>query len=72
MEKRYFLEFWQGVFSFDNHWCTKGKSIIESINSPQNGEFYCNTLLEIYPILKEFLNKHPYARFTLMKRLGES
>lgn len=66
------LEFWQGIFSFGNHWCVKDKSIEESINSPENGELYCNTLLEIYPILKKFIDKHSNipVHSTLMHRLS--
>lgn len=51
------LEFWQGIFSFGTHWCTKDKSLKETINTPENGKLYCNTLLEIYPIFKEFIDK---------------
>lgn len=64
------LEFWQGIFSFDSHWRVKGLTPRESINSPYNGEKYCNTLIEMYPILKSFLEKHPYAHYTLMDRIG--
>ena len=64
------LEFWQGIFSFGSHQRTKGKTLEECINFPENGELYCNTLLEIYPILKEFINKYPYAQSTLMQRLS--
>lgn len=51
------LEIWQGIFSFGTHWRTKDKSPKESINKPENGELYCNTLLEIYPIFKEFIDE---------------
>lgn len=51
------LEIWQGIFSFGSHWCTEGKSPEESINKPENGKLYCDTLLEIYPIFKEFIDK---------------
>ena len=64
------LEFWQGIFSFGSHWCVEGLSPKESINSPENGEKYCNTLLEMYPLLKSFLKKHPYAHSTLMDRIA--
>lgn len=64
------LEFWQGIFSFGTHWIVKGLSPKESINSKKNGEQYCNILLEIYPILKEFLEEHPSSHYTLMQRLS--
>ena len=51
------LEIWQGIFSFGTHWCTEGLSLRESINKPENGELYCNTILEIYPIFKEFIDE---------------
>lgn len=57
------LEFWQGIFSFGTHWRTKGLSLRESINKPENGELYCNTLLEIYPIFEEFVIKWKDQRF---------
>lgn len=68
--KDIYLEFWQGIFSFNTHWSVKNLTPKESINSPQNGELYCNTLLEIYPILADFMNKHPYAQYTLLNRLS--
>jgi hypothetical protein len=64
------LEFWQGIFSFNTHWVVQGLSPEESINKKKNGKVYCDTLLEIYPILKEFLEKHPGSHYTLMKRLS--
>lgn len=66
------LEFWQGIFSFGTHWYTRGKSPKESINSPYNGELYCNTLLEIYPIFKEFIDKwgNQYTLFRFCKAIG--
>ena len=61
------LEIWQGIFSFGTHWWVKDKSPKESINKPENGELYCTTLLEIYPIFKEFIdewgNQHTLFRF---------
>lgn len=65
-----YLEFWQGIFSFGSHWSTQGKSIEQSIDSPENGEKYCNALLEMYPILKDFISKYPYAHSTLQERLA--
>ena len=57
------LEIWQGIFSFGTHWRTEGLSLRESINKPENGELYCNTLLEIYPIFEEFIIKWEDQRF---------
>lgn len=51
------LECWQGIFSFGRHECTKNKSPKESINAKENGKLYCDTLLDIYPIFKEFIDK---------------
>lgn len=51
------LECWQGIFSFGTHWRCKGLPIEKQINSPENGKLYCNTLLEIYPVFKEFVTK---------------
>lgn len=65
------LEFWQGIFSFGEHWAVEGKTPEESINYKENGEVYCNTLLEMYPIIKDFMSKYPDARHTLQTRLGE-
>lgn len=42
----------------------------ERINSKENGKLYCDTLLEIYPHIEEFINEHGFARYTLMDRLG--
>lgn len=64
------LEFWQGVFSFGESWVVEGKSLEKSINSKKNGKLYCSTLLEIYPYIKEFLDKHPYAKDTVNCRLA--
>lgn len=66
------LEFWQGIFSFDTHWCTKDKSLKESINKPENGKLYCDTLLEIYPIFKEFIDEwgNQYTLFRFCKAIG--
>lgn len=68
------LEIWQGIFSFGTHWCTKDKSPRESINKPENGELYCNTLLEIYPIFKEFINEwgNQYTLFRFCEAVGPS
>lgn len=57
------LEIWQGIFSFGTHWRTDGLSLRESINKPENGELYCNTLLEIYPIFEEFVIKWEDQQF---------
>ncbi|CCZ13763.1 unknown [Prevotella sp. CAG:1092] len=35
----------------------KNKSPKESINAQENGKLYCDTLLDIYPIFKEFIDK---------------
>lgn len=51
------LEIWQGIFSFNTHWAVEGKSPEKSINKPQNGKLYCRTLLMIYPIFKELIDK---------------
>lgn len=61
------LEIWQGIFSFGNHWAVSGKEPKDSINSPKNGKVYCNTLLEIYPYFKEFLEKWPNGHNTLYR-----
>lgn len=42
----------------------------ERINSKENGKLYCDTLLEIYPHIEEFINKYGFARYTLMDRLN--
>ena len=66
------LEIWQGIFSFGSHWRTKDKSPRESINKPENGELYCNTLLEIYPIFKDFIDKwgNHYTLFRFCEAIG--
>lgn len=66
------LEFWQGIFNFGTHWRTEELSLRESINKPENGELYCNTLLEIYPIFEEFIDKwgNHYALFRFCKAVG--
>ena len=66
------LEIWQGIFSFGTHWCTEGKSPKESINSPENGKLYCDTLLEIYPIFKKFIDKwgDHYTLFRFCEAVG--
>lgn len=61
------LEFWQGIFSFDTHWAVSGKPVEEQINSKENGKLYCDTLLQIYPYFKEFLEKWPKHHFTLFR-----
>lgn len=62
-----YLEIWQGIFSFGTHQRTLGKSPEESINKPENGKLYCDTLLKIYPIFEEFVEKwnmqYPLFRF---------
>lgn len=62
------LEFWQGIFSFGTHWVTKGKDLRAQINSKENGKLYCDTLIEIYPHIKEFLDKWKGGHYTLMER----
>ena len=39
---------------------------------PKNGELYCNTLLEIYPIFKEFIDEwgNQYALFRFCEAVG--
>lgn len=66
------LEFWQGIFNFETHWCTKGKSPRDFINSPENGKLYCNTLLEIYPLFKKFIDKwdNQYTLFRFCEAVG--
>lgn len=65
------LEFWQGIFSFGSHWRTKGMTLRQSINSPKNGDLYCDTLIEMHPIIEKFLQKRDYdALFTLRRRLS--
>lgn len=66
------LEFWQGIFSFNTHWSTKDKSLKESINKPDNGKLYCDTLLEIYPIFKEFIDKWDcqYTLYRFVRAVG--
>ena len=66
------LEIWQGIFSFGTHLWVKDKSPKESINKPENGELYCNTLLEIYPIFKEFIDEwgNQYALFRFCEAVG--
>lgn len=66
------LEIWQGIFSFGAHWYTKDKSPRESINKPENGKLYCNTLLEIYPIFKDFIDKwgNRYTLFRFCEAVG--
>lgn len=66
------LEIWQGIFSFGTHWWVKDKSPKESINKPENGELYCNILLEIYPIFKEFIDKwgNQYTLFRFCEAVG--
>lgn len=66
------LEIWQGIFSFGTHWWVKDKSPKESINKPENGKLYCNTLLEIYPIFKEFIDEwgNQYTLFRFCEAVG--
>ena len=65
------LEFWQGIFSFGSHWRTAGMTLRQSINSPKNGELYCDTLIKMYPIIENFLQKRGYdALYTLSRRLS--
>lgn len=65
------LDFWQGIFSFGSHWRTKGATLRQSINSPKNGELYCDTLIEMYPIIESFLqNRGCDTLYTLLHRLS--
>lgn len=65
------LEFWQGIFCFGEHWAVEGLSPEQSINSKRNGEKYCSILLEMYPIIKDFISKYPDSHYTLMDRLAK-
>lgn len=67
--KDLYLEFWQGIFS--NHWAIKGKTLEQSINNKKNGEKYNSILLDMYPIIKKFLEKYKDSHYTLMTRLTE-
>lgn len=61
------LEIWQGIFSYKSHWATANKKPEDQINSKKNGKLYCDTLLQIYPYFKEFLDKWPCGQFTLFR-----
>lgn len=40
----------------------------ELINSPENGEKYCNTLVKIYPHINKFIQKYPDSQSDLMEK----
>ena len=60
----FFLEFWQGYFSFGTHWGNPASNP----DSPQNGDKYLETLKKIRPYFKTFLEYYPESLPTLAKR----
>lgn len=61
-------EFWNGIFSFKSD-----AEPYQQISSTQNGKKYCETLIEIYPTIKNFIDKWPGYEsilYRLARRIG--
>mgnify|MGYP003317361422 CR=1 FL=1 len=59
------------ILIFQSFFEIKEINLEQSINNEKNGEKYNSILLDMYPIIKKFLEKYKDSHYTLMTRLTE-
>ena len=62
------LEINQGIFSFGTMpRITRCETLWDLINKPENGKLYCDTLLKIYPMFKDLVDKYDCGWYSLYR-----